>query len=114
MKVQNYEQAEQRLVDMPGATRCKVRKLIGEADGAPSFSMRQFEVAPGGHTPRHQHPYEHEVYVISGRGAVMEGDEARPIAMGDVIFVAPGEEHQFRNTGDEPLRFLCLVPNTGA
>ena len=29
----------------------------------------------------------------------------------DVIYVAPDELHQFRNVGDEPLVFLCLVPN---
>jgi len=29
---------------------------------------------------------------------------------GDVVFVPPDELHQFRNTGDGELRFLCLIP----
>jgi mannose-6-phosphate isomerase-like protein (cupin superfamily) len=26
------------------------------------------------------------------------------------VFVPPNEEHQFTNTGDEVLRFVCLIP----
>ncbi|HSJ53691.1 MAG TPA: cupin domain-containing protein [Anaerolineae bacterium] len=33
-----------------------------------------------------------------------------PLAHGTSVFVPGGEMHQFRNTGDEVLRFLCLVP----
>ena len=32
--------------------------------------MRQFELAPGGHTPRHTHAHEHEVFVLEGAGVV--------------------------------------------
>jgi quercetin dioxygenase-like cupin family protein len=74
--------------------------------------MREFEVAPGGHTPRHFHDYEHEIYVISGNGVVMEGDNERPLAAGDVVLVSPNDVHQFRNTGSEPMKFLCLIPNS--
>ena len=52
---------------MEGAAGCRVRWLIGEGDNAPNFAMRKFEVAPGGHTPRHFHDYEHEVYVLAGK-----------------------------------------------
>ena len=53
-----------------GAKGVKIRWLIGEQDGAPNFAMRHFEVAPGGHTPHHSHDWEHEVFVLSGRGKV--------------------------------------------
>ena len=29
---------------------------------------------------------------------------------GDVIWVPPNEMHQFRNTGSEALKFICLIP----
>ena len=76
--------------------------------------MRQFEVAPGGHTPRHSHPYEHEVFVLEGDGMVLEGEAEHPLTAGDVIFVQPNEVHQFCNTGSRPLKFLCMVPNSSA
>ena len=112
MKVCSTESIESRPVTMEGSSGCTVRWLVDAHDGAPNFAMRQFEVAPGGYTPRHSHPYEHEVYVLAGSGEVYEGDIARPLRSGDVVFVAPDEVHQFRNTGDSPFRFLCLVPNS--
>ncbi len=111
MKVVAAQDVPAQEVQMEGAVGCTVRWLVDEGDGAPNFAMRQFEVAPGGHTPKHHHPYEHEVYVLSGRGEVLQGDTPHPIKPGDVIYVAPDEVHQFRNTGQEPLRFLCLVPH---
>lgn len=111
MKVNSYQQVEQQPVEMEGSQGCQVRWLLGERDGTPNFAMRQFEVAPGGHTPRHSHPYEHEVFVLEGEGVVLEGDSPHPLRAGDVVFVKPDEVHQFRNTGANPLKFLCLVPN---
>ena len=111
MKLNHYEQVPSVPVEMQGAQGCQVRWLVGEPDGAPNFAMRQFEIAPGGHTPKHSHPYEHEVFVLAGAGLVLEGDQPRPLHAGDVLYVAPDEVHQFRNTGDEPLKFLCLVPH---
>lgn len=112
MKVQNAGQVTEIPVTMEGSVGCKVRWLVDESVGAPNFAMRQFEVSPGGYTPRHFHPYEHEVYVLEGEGIVMEGDTVHPLKSGDVIFVAPNEIHQFKNIGAGPLKFLCLVPNS--
>jgi quercetin dioxygenase-like cupin family protein len=114
MQVKNYEQTEEQQVDMEGTRGATVRWLIGEGDGAPNFAMRQFTLAPGGHTPRHYHPYEHEVFVLEGEGVVFEGDAEHPLRAGDVVFVKPDEVHQFRNTGPAPLKFLCLIPNSAA
>lgn len=114
MKLNQYEQVPQQPVEMEGSQGCQVRQLLGERDGTPNFAMRQFEVAPGGYTPRHSHPYEHEVFVLEGEGVVYEGDQPHPLKAGDVVFVKPDEVHQFKNPGDTPLKFLCLIPNSAA
>ncbi|MDG2407801.1 MAG: cupin domain-containing protein [Pirellulales bacterium] len=111
MKVDRAAEVNSQSVMMDGANGCSVRWLINDTDGAPNFAMRQFAVEPEGHTPKHSHPYEHEVYVLSGSGIVLEGDEEHPIAAGDFIYVRPDEIHQFRNTGTAPLTFLCMVPH---
>jgi len=33
-----------------------------------------------------------------------------PVQHGSTIFVPGGEMHQLRNTGQEVLRFICLIP----
>lgn len=112
MKVNHYQEVESNPVDMEGASGCCVRWLVDQHDGAPTFAMRQFDVAAGGHTPKHSHPYEHEVFVLQGNGVVVDGDTERPLKAGDFIYVAPNDIHQFRNTGDAPMKFLCMVPNS--
>jgi quercetin dioxygenase-like cupin family protein len=112
MKVSHFEQTPAVPIQMEGSSGCQVRWLVDEHDGAPNFAMRQFEVAPGGHTPQHFHDYEHEVFVLEGAGVVLEDGREHPLHAGDVVFVKPNEVHQFRNTGSAPLKFLCLIPNS--
>lgn len=97
-------------VEMEGAVGVKIRILIGDDDGAPNFIMRRFTIEPGGHTPYHTHPWEHEIYVLSGLGEVRQAQNRMEMRPGVVILVMPGEDHNFSNTGDEPLDFLCIVP----
>jgi quercetin dioxygenase-like cupin family protein len=111
MKVIHCEQIEDAAVDMEGSAGCRIRCLIGPDDDAPSFTMRQFEIAPGGHTPSHAHGHEHEVFILEGTGVVCEGTREHPLRPGTVVFVPPKQPHQFRNTGAVPLRFLCLIPH---
>ena len=50
--------------------------------------------------------------MVAGHGTIVDGEIERPLGAGDVVFVAPNDVHQFRNTGTEPMRFLCLIPNS--
>lgn len=87
-----------------------MRVPIGPEDGAPFFNMRVFEVQPGTATPHHSHWWEHEVFVLSGEGLLKTDDGDVPIGHGSTVFVPGGEMHQFRNSGEGVLRFICLVP----
>jgi len=109
MKKFHYTDVKAEQVE-EGAKGVRIRWLIDEETGAPNFCMRHFEIAPGGYTPLHTHPWEHEVFILSGEGTV-RGNEGE-VAFGpyDVIFMPGGEEHQFRCTGSEPVKLLCLVP----
>ncbi|TWU25580.1 cupin domain-containing protein [Bythopirellula polymerisocia] len=112
MKIKHTSEVPSNKVEMEGATGCQVQILVGKDEEAPNFVMRQFEVEPGGHTPKHFHDYEHEIFVVEGTGAVLEGDVEHPLKQGDVVFVSPSDVHQFKNTGSVPLKFLCLIPNS--
>lgn len=98
-------------VDAEGAAGVKIRWILTKDDGAPNFAMREFELAPGGHTPFHAHSWEHEVYVLAGQGVVVGEEGEFPLEPGTVVLVPPNEKHNFKNTGAGPLRFLCLVPH---
>jgi len=110
LHIRRAETMEGKPVAMDGAEGVEMRMMVGRDDGAPNFSMRHFTVEPGGHTPRHSHNYEHEVYIVGGRGRVEYDGESHEVRPGDVLFIQPNRTHQFTNPGDEPFQFLCLVP----
>jgi quercetin dioxygenase-like cupin family protein len=112
MVVKHWREVEEVEPQESGAVGVRMRVLIGDEEGAPNFIMRYFTVEPGGNTPRHSHPWEHEVFVISGHGEVVQGDERLAVGPGSVVYVAPGEEHQFVNTGKDALVFLCIIPRS--
>ncbi|MBC8379185.1 MAG: cupin domain-containing protein [Planctomycetes bacterium] len=98
-------------VNMEGAKDVKVRVVLGPADGAPTFAMRVFELAPAGHTPFHTHPFEHEAIILDGDIAAVTENGEIPLDKGDVLLIAPDEKHQFKNRSDiQPASFMCLVP----
>ena len=91
----------------PGVT---MRVVLGPNEGAPTFNLRVFEIQPGASTPHHSHWWEHEVYVLSGKGVACSEDGEVSVSEGTAVLV-PGEAaHHFTNTGTELLRFICLVP----
>ncbi|MBN1660691.1 MAG: cupin domain-containing protein [Anaerolineae bacterium] len=106
IQVRNFQQVKAR----PAAEGVTMRMAIGPDDGAPFFNMRVFEVQPGRATPHHDHWWEHEVFVLAGRGVVRTGEGDVPLEQGSTVFVPGGEMHQFVNQGDEVLRFICVVP----
>jgi quercetin dioxygenase-like cupin family protein len=87
-----------------------VRWLIGPAEQAPNFALRYFEIEPGGWSALEQHAHDHGVMILRGQGQVLLGDEEFNVGFGDVVYIPPYEVHQFKNTGDEPLGFLCVIP----
>ena len=90
------------------AKSTSIRVLTPEA---PNFVMRLFAVGPGGHTPLHEHPWEHEVFVVEGRGRTV-GKLETEFSAGDALYVPPGEMHSFENTGSGELRLICVVPRS--
>ena len=108
--IKHYAEVPAEPVEMEGAKDVQIRWLISEREGAPNFFMRLFEMAPGGHSPRHRHDYEHEIFILEGEGTAFYEGEEHEIGPGYSLFIPPNAEHQFRNTGNDILKFLCLIP----
>jgi quercetin dioxygenase-like cupin family protein len=111
MKIAHYKAVTPDPSGEKDASGVAVRWVIAEKDGAPNFSMRVIEVDANGYTPFHGHPWEHQVFILEGSGILVQKDEETPLSKGDVVFVPPGTHHQFRNTSEERLEFICIIPN---
>lgn len=112
MKVIQLKEIKKSKVTMEGAKDVYKQLVISGADDSPVFAFRVFTVEPEGHTPFHQHPFEHLNYVIEGEGELVDAQgKSRQINKGDFALVLPDERHQYRNKSKrDPFIMICAVP----
>ena len=106
----SVQQMEGTPITGDGISGVTMKLLVGREDEAPTFAMRHFLVEPGGFTPMHSHDWEHEVLILGGQGELECDGEVATISAGDGLYIPSNETHQFRNVGETPLEFLCIVP----
>lgn len=87
------------------------KQVLISAEEGPHFAMRQFVIQPGGSMPNHTNSVEHEQYVLNGKARIAIGEAVYEVEKGDVVFIPAGIPHWYKNIGEEPFEFLCLVPN---
>lgn len=89
----------------PGLT---TRRIMSSA--AAEATMDICEINAGASSAFHTHPWEHQVFVVAGQGAVTDGQDPIPFRAGDVVVIPVGQPHQFVNVGDSHVLFVCLLP----
>ena len=88
----------------------RTNKSLGDAAGLRNIGVHLITVAPGSRsTEYHFHYYEEEcVYVLSGRGTALIGEQTHNIGPGDFLgHPIDKVAHEMINDGCEPL--VCLV-----
>jgi quercetin dioxygenase-like cupin family protein len=114
MIIKNYQDVEEKQATLTDGTKVEdvyVRWLIDTKSGAKNFAMRRFEINPGGKVPLHNHPEDHEIYVLSGMGRFYNDEGQQKMTnMGDIIYIPPNEKHGIDNLGKDNFVFICLVP----
>lgn len=92
--------------------------MLASQAGGEQVGANLFEIPPGKVAfPHHYHcGIEEAIYVLSGSGTTRIGDERVEIRAGDWISYPAGPEHahQMINTGDAPLRYLCVSSQSRA
>ena len=112
MKIKNRDDVP--LADTQGYTAVTKQVVLGTEDGSNELVLRYFAVATGGATPYHSHDFPHLVKIEAGRGVAVDADENEyPLIAGDYVYVDANEVHNFKNTGDGPFEFICVVPLRG-
>ncbi len=106
MKISRYSEAKPSS-EIEGVSR---RDVLGAEDGSTLVSMQVVEITTHASTPSHYHPYEHEIFVVSGKGIVVGEHGSTQIAEGSVIFIPASETHCFVNTSSETLRYINVEP----
>lgn len=113
--VGQISKVEQKDLSKRGAKNATIQWLIDDEKGAKNFAMRRLVIKKNGFTPpmHRPHNWEHEVYVLSGKGIVRIGNKEFALEKGNFVFIPPNVIHQFKNTGDKDFTFLCVMPLKG-
>ena len=107
----NISDVNSEVVTKANSKETTIQWLITKVDGAQNYTMRRFEIQPGGEIGLHNHPEEHEIYILEGKGQVFEEDgKITEITIGDILYVPPNEPHGYKKTGNQPLSFICVIP----
>ncbi len=87
----------------------EIRELLHpESHGNRNQSLAEATVAVGGQTLLHRHHQTEELYhILAGTGLMVLGEQQFEINQRDTVCIPPGTPHCIKNTGSEPLRFLC-------
>jgi quercetin dioxygenase-like cupin family protein len=113
MPVIKYGSMERKKIEGNGILDVTKAVPVGKNEGWDGHTMRVFRIAPGGHTPRHQHDWEHVNYIIAGKGKLFLDGKEYEVSEKDFAFVPPNALHQFQNPFDKDFEFICIVPNKG-
>ena len=113
MYVGHVDDVKREEVKMEGTSGTYIQWLISKEQGAENYAMRLFTLKPGGRIARHQHPWEHEIYILSGTGIIGAGEEEVRVREGNFLYVPPDVPHWYVNDGEEDMKFLCIIPMKG-
>jgi quercetin dioxygenase-like cupin family protein len=106
----SWEGARTRMYQNDETNQVSETWMIGKAEGAQNFAFRFYQLSPGSHSRKEQHPYDHGMLILQGEGEVLLGDASHPVQRGDVVYISPNQLHQVTNTSSESLGFLCVIP----
>ncbi|MFQ4140276.1 cupin domain-containing protein [Nodosilinea sp. PGN35] len=103
-----------KLLDCPefvAGDGTRLRELLhpDKQDLALRYSLAHAVVPVGQVSIPHALTTSEVYYILSGRGEMHIDDAASPVEPGDAVYIPPGARQYLRNTGDNPLVFICLV-----
>ena len=108
MRVRNYRKVRSApVIEEPGVS---VRWLVNEMSEAPNFALRLYEMEPGSATAICIRYWEHQLFVLSGKGVVIGQNGEVPLGAGDVVYIPPADHHRIADRSTVVLRFLMELP----
>ena len=98
---------------LPGATGTFRIYIDGLTCGAKNVAFLQNTMRAGNVGVEHDHPTEHCMYVLSGKGTFNIEGKSYPMVSGTAIFVPPGIPHQIVVGPDEDIDYIVVYAPAG-
>ena len=113
MAVGHAEDIQGKVFEGNGAQGVLKKTLMGAPEGWQDYVMRLFELAEGGHSPKHAHPWPHIAFIVKGTGSISLDGAEHEIKEGSYAYIPANAEHQFSNGNKSKMQFICIVPPEG-
>lgn len=113
MIVSHEKKVSSEKIINPEVKNAFMQTLISPKEGWEGYVMRILQLEEGGYSPKHSHAWPHINYILEGKGTLFIQNEENIIEKGSYAYVPSNALHQFKNTGHEPLKFICIVPEEG-
>jgi len=82
-----------------------------DLERSPQFCMRKVTLDAMGKTPFRKTAWEHQLYILSGEGRLIENDRETALRPDMVVFVRPNVAFRLENSGGEVLVYLDIIPS---
>ena len=87
---------------------CQIKDILTSQENE-RLSFHQQRIEPGGSIAAETYPQQRAHFCVGGEGVVKAGGKENAIRPGVVILVAPNEDYEVVNTGDDDLHLLTIV-----
>lgn len=81
---------------------------------SPHLSVGVYRLSAGARDPQRPHTEDEVYYVLRGRARFTASGRTVPVAAGECIFVAAGEEHRFHDIEEDLELLVVFGPSEGS
>ena len=74
-----------------------------------NHSLAHFVLETGKRSTLHKMKTSETYYILEGNGKLHVNDDVFDVSSNDAVFVPPMAKQFIENSGDSPLKFLCIV-----
>lgn len=107
MPVYNVWEASGIKVPPPNERVLKVI-LSPEVSGTENLTLLISVISPHSTTGLHTHDQDEIMYVASGYGESIQGDDKAPLQPDTIIHSIAGVNHEVKNTSDDTMKLVCF------
>ena len=108
MSIARVTQTEDVTVhELEGGNR--LRGLATEGLRSTEVALWQHVAEAGGGSPRHWHDHDQVIYIISGKGRIIVGENEHEVAAGDVVIAPARIQHEVHAAPDRDLDTIVAM-----
>jgi len=101
-------------LDEEGAQGVTMKWITADnLDASPHFCIREMSIQQGGYTARHDHSWEHQLFILEGKGRILKSgrDDAVELVQGHTVRIPPRTPHQVFSDQGTGLKYLDIIPS---